>query len=279
MLRRFLIPLFALAALLLSGAAAAAGQTSLTWYGHAAFKIVTPEGHVILIDPWITNPANPKGKDDLAALDKVDLILVTHGHFDHVGDSVEIGKRTGAQLVTNYDLGSAMVDELGYPAKQAGFGTLGHFGGTLTLLDGEVSITLEPAVHGGSFSPPAASGAAPTVVTGGPAGGFVIRIKHGPTIYHTGDTAAFGDMKLIGAADHVDVMLACIGDHFTMGPDGAALATQMVHPAMVIPMHFGTFPILTGTPEAFDKALKAHHVKAELKVMQVDETLELKGKK
>jgi L-ascorbate metabolism protein UlaG (beta-lactamase superfamily) len=272
MLRRIFALFMAAAMLMAVSAVQAAGHTALTWYGHAAFKIVTPAGHVVLIDPWITNPSNPKGKDDLAALDKVDLILVTHGHFDHVGDAVDIAKRTGAQLVTNFDLGSAMVADLGYPAKQAGFGTLGHFGGTLTLLDGDVVVTLVPAVHGSTMSPPAASGAAPTVVTGGPAGGFVIHVKNGPTFYHTGDTDVFGDMKFIGE-DHVDVMLACIGDHFTMGPKGAAEAVQLVHPKTVIPMHYGTFPVLTGTPADFAKALKARHLKTKLKVMQVDETI------
>ena len=279
MLRRIALALLAGLALCSAVAAQAAGQTSLTWYGHAAFKIVTPAGHVILVDPWITNPANPKGKDDLAALTKVDLILVSHGHFDHVGDAVDIAKRTGAKLVTNYDLGSAMVADLGFPPKQAGFDTLGHFGGTLSLLDGDVSITLEPAVHGGTMSPPAASGAAPAVVTGGPAGGFVIRVKDGPTFYHTGDTDLFGDMKFIGTLDHIDVMLACIGDHFTMGPKAAALAVAMVRPTLVIPMHYGTFPVFTGTPEDFKKALKSHHLRAKLEVMQVDQSLAFDGKK
>ena len=272
MLRRLFTLVAAGALLLAASAAGAAGHTALTWYGHAAFKIVTPKGHVLFIDPWITNPANPKGKDDLAAIDKADLILVSHGHFDHVGDAVDIGKRTGAQLVTNYDLGSAMVTDLGFPAKQAGFGTLGHFGGTLTLLDGEVQVMLVPAVHGGTMSPPAASGAAPAVVTGGPAGGFVIRIKNGPTFYHTGDTDVFGDMRYIGA-EHIDVMLTCIGDHFTMGPRGAAEAVQLVRPKTVIPMHYGTFPVFTGTPADFAKQLKALHAKSKLKVMQVGETV------
>lgn len=273
MLRRVLIPLLALAALAFSGAAAAAGKTQLTWYGHAAFKIVTPQGHVLLVDPWITNPANPKGKDDLAAITKADLILISHGHFDHIGDAVDIAKRTGAKFVGNYDLGNSLVAYLGFPAKQVDFPTVGNVGGTITLLDGEVSITFENAVHGATLSPPAAEGKAPEVKAA-EAGGFVIRIKDGPVFYHTGDTAAFGDMKLIGDADHVNVMLACIGDHFTMGPQGAALAVQMVHPDTVIPMHFATFPVLTGTPEAFDAALKARHVSSKLKVMKPGETAE-----
>ena len=271
MFRRLLLPLLALAILGLSGNASAAGKTSLTWYGHAAFKIVTPQGHVIVIDPYITNPSNPKGKEDLAALTKVDLILVTHGHGDHVGDAVDIAKRTGAKLVSNFDLGSALVVDAGFPAAQAGYDTQGNAGGTLDLLGGEVSITFEPAVHGSTFS---TQGTTPEVKAAGDPGGFVIRIKDGPVFYHTGDTAAFGDMKLIGDADHVNVMLACIGDHFTMGPKDAALAVSLVHPDVVVPMHFGTFPVLTGTPEAFDKALKARHLKTTLKVMKIDEPVD-----
>ena len=273
MLRRILTGLALAAALLPLSAVQAAGKTSLTWYGHAAFKIVTPQGHILFIDPWITNPANPKGKDDLAAIDKADLILVTHGHSDHVGDTLDIARRTGAKLVTNYDLGSAMVADLGFPAAQTGYDTFGHFGGTLTFFDGEVSITLEPAVHGSTIAPPAAQGAAQQVDAGGPAGSFVIRIKNGPTFYHTGDTNVFSDMKLIGDADKIDVMLACIGDHFTMGPQGAALAVQLVRPKAVIPMHYGTFPVLTGTPEEFSKALKARHLRTKLLVPKVGDTL------
>ncbi len=273
MLRRLLIPLLALAALAFTGAAAAAGKTSVTWYGHAAFKIVTPAGHVIVVDPWITNPSNPKGKDDLAALTKVDLILVSHGHGDHIGDAVDIAKRTGAQLVSSFDLGQALVASMGFPAAQAGYLTQGNAGGTVTLLDGDVSITFEPAVHGSVISLPGVNGAPGQVAAGGNPGGFLIRIKDGPTFYHTGDTALFGDMKLIGDA-HVDVMLACIGDHFTMGPDDAARAVELVHPKTVVPMHYGTFPVLTGTPEAFTKAVKARHLKTTVKVMKIDEPVD-----
>lgn len=272
--RSRLVPIF-LACLLsaFAGSACATGHTALTWYGHAAFKIVTPEGHVLLLDPWITNPANPHGKQDLAALTKVDLILITHGHFDHVGDAVAIAKRTGAQLVTNFDLGSALVSDLGYPANQATMATLGNAGGSISMLNDEVSITFEPAVHGSTVSVPSADGTQQKIEAGGNPGGFVIRIKHGPTFYDTGDTAVFGDMKLIPEFDHINVMLACIGDHFTMGPTGAALAVKFVHPDVVIPMHYGTFPVLTGTPAEFGKALKAQHLKTRLDVMQPGQTV------
>src|SRR3982750_801637 len=113
-------------------------ETQLTYYGHSAFKLVTPKGNVLLIDPWLTNPLFENGKAELKALKRVDLILLTHGHFDHVGDSVDIAKRTGAKLVATFDLSAAMKAVMGYPAEQADMDTTGHFGGELNLLDGAV---------------------------------------------------------------------------------------------------------------------------------------------
>ncbi len=118
--------------LMLPLAGAWAGETALTWYGHAAFRIVTPKGKVLFIDPWLRNPMNPQakdGKDPVAGIDKADYILVTHGHFDHVGDAVELGKKTGARLVTNYELGTNMAKLLGYPKNQMGFDPLMNIGG------------------------------------------------------------------------------------------------------------------------------------------------------
>ncbi len=127
-------------------------KTQLTWYGQSAFKIVTPSGKVLLVDPWLTNPVFEKAKDELAALKHVDLILVTHGHSDHVGDAVEIGKRTRAKLVATFDLADAMVKHLGYPAELAQADTIGHFGGELTLLDGDVKVLFVRAHHGSGVS-------------------------------------------------------------------------------------------------------------------------------
>jgi L-ascorbate metabolism protein UlaG (beta-lactamase superfamily) len=243
--------------------------TKLTWYGHAAFKIETPNGKTVLVDPWITNPTNPTGKDDVKTI-KADLILVSHGHFDHVGDASDIAKRTKAKLVATFDLGNAIVGTMGYPKDQYGFDTGGNFGGSVTALDGEVTITFVPAVHSSAI------GTDPNHASyGGEPGGFVIAIKNGPTLYHTGDTDVFGDMANVGKFFKVDYMLACIGDHFTMGPVRAAEATKLVKAKNVIPMHFGTFPVLTGTPADFGKALKAAGSASKLVEMKIGQTLPL----
>jgi len=244
-------------------------ETQLSWYGHAAFKIKTATGKILLIDPWIENPAFTSGKDELARLDHVDLIFLTHGHSDHVGNTVEIGKRTRATLVSNFDLNAAMVSVLDYPAGQAGNEATGHLGGQLSLLGGEVKVQFVPAWHGSSIQK---EEDAPPVYAGNPTG-LIIALRDGPTIYHTGDTDLFSDMALVKRFHKIDVMLVCIGDHFIMGPARAAEAVKLVVPKVVIPMHYGTFPVLTGTPEAFEHELKKRKVKARLRVMKPGETI------
>ena len=245
-------------------------ETQLTWYGHAAFKIKTGTGKILLVDPWITNPAFPSGKDELATFDRVDLIFLTHGHGDHVGNTVEIGKRTGASLVSNFDLNAAIVSVLGYPEEQAGNDTTGHLGGQLSLLEGEVKVQFVPAWHGSSIE----KVNAPPLYAGNPTG-LIITLRDGLTIYHTGDTDLFSDMALVKRFHKIDAMLVCIGDHFTMGPARAAEAVKLVAPKTVIPMHYGTFPMLTGTPEAFENELKRRKLKSRLRVMQTGETIAL----
>lgn len=261
-LRTMLI--FALFVLCLA-APALAGPAAITWYGHAAFKVETPGGKVLLVDPWISNPANPHAKRDLEELKKVDLIFLTHGHSDHIGDAVEIAKKTGARLVATFDLQKAMVSYKGFPEQQAERSTTGSFGGTISLLDGEVSVLFVPAVHGGSMDTPQGP------VYAGHPGGFLISVKNGPRIYHTGDTDLFHDMVLLKG--QVDIMLLCIGDKFTMGPVRAAQAVDLIRPQMAVPMHFGTFPALTGTPQQFGQELSKRGLAKLMRVMKVGETL------
>lgn len=226
----------------------AAGRTELTWYGHAAFVVRTPGGTVLAIDPWFANPRSPDPEAG-AKLEKVDYVLVTHGHGDHVGDAVALAQRTGAKLVATSDLGKALVRG-GFPEKQATNETVGNVGGVIPA--GDATVTLVPAVHSSDFADPQNAH-----VGGGNPVGFVIRVKGGPTIYHTGDTDVTSDMRLIPERyGNVDVMLACIGGHFTMDPEGAALAATYVRPRQIVPMHYGTFPVLKGTPDALQKALR-----------------------
>src|SRR5438128_12543781 len=227
-------------------------ETQLTWYGQSAFKIVTPSGYVLLIDPWLTNPVNDRGKDEIAGLNHVDLVLVTHGHSDHVGNAVEIGKRTRAKLVATFDLSAAIVSALGYPSELADVETTGHMGGTLTLLGGEIAVTFVPAWHGSGVSK---DETAPSIYAGNPTG-LVIALRGGPTIYHTGDTDLFSDMALLSRFHKIDTMLVCIGDHFTMGPAGTAEAVKLVAARTAIPMHTATVPIFKVIPEAIARGVK-----------------------
>lgn len=269
-----------LGAFLLETAAAAASTTTITWHGHAAFEIATPGGVVILIDPWLTNPANPsvkEKKDPLEHIRKADYILITHGHFDHVGDAVAIAKKTGARLIANFELGTNMAKLLGYPKEQMGFDTLMNIGGEITVANGEVVVAMTPAVHSSGLANPLAKEQDPEIATGGNAAGFVLKIKNGPTIYHSGDTAYFKDMEVIGEQHAPDVALLNIGGHFGMEPAMAARAAASVKAKLAVPMHFGTFPILTQDAKPFGAALKKKGI--PFRQLEPGETIVFEGKK
>ena len=260
-----MLALLSLAALPAFAQGAGKGKTEVTWYGHAAFVVKAPGGTTLAIDPWISNPSN-KDKTVLEKIQKLDYILISHGHFDHVGDAVALQKKTGAKIIATSDLGGQLV-AAGLPKEAAGFDTVGNAGGVLELND-EVSVALVQAVHGSGFR---AAQDGPILYGGNPLG-FVVRIKGGPTLYHTGDTAYFGEMKHIGERFHPDVLLACIGGHFTMDPQDAAKAARDVGARSVVPMHYGTFPVLNGTPAELAKELKKTAPRAKLVQLQVGET-------
>lgn len=236
-----------------------AQETKIKWLGHAAFSITTPRGKVLLIDPWLRNPSNPEakdGKDPLVALPKVDYILLTHGHRDHVGDAVEIAKKTGAVLICNPELAGNLVKLADFPAKQAETDAIMGIGGEIQIADGEVTVAMTPAVHSSSvFNPKATATEAERAYGGNPAG-FVLIIKNGPVIYHSGDTAYFKDMETIGEEYQIDLALLNIGGHFGMEPRMAARAAKSVRAKLAIPQHYATFPGITENSDVFAAELK-----------------------
>jgi L-ascorbate metabolism protein UlaG (beta-lactamase superfamily) len=246
-----------------SGYSVSAQETRVKWFGHAAFSITTPGGKVLLIDPWLRNPMNPEakdGKDPLASISKVDYILLTHGHRDHVGDAVEIAKKTGAILICNPELAGNLVKLADFPAKQAETDAIMGIGGEIQIADGEVTIAMTPAVHSSSvFNPKAGPTDAERAYGGNPAG-FVLVIKNGPTIYHSGDTAYFKDMETIGEQYQIDLALLNIGGHFGMEPRMAARAAKSVRARLAIPQHYATFPGI---------AVNANEFAAELKKLSI----------
>jgi L-ascorbate metabolism protein UlaG (beta-lactamase superfamily) len=220
-------------------------DTTFTWLGHAAVEVRTPGGKVILFDPWLGNPKSPR---PAAALERCDLLLVTHGHGDHLGDAVAIAARFRPAWPCIHEMSLWLARQLPGGADAV---TGMNKGGTVEAAGLRVSMT--PAVHSsGDWNMDAAT----TLYLGEPAG-FVVELENGLRVYHAGDTDVFGDMALIRERFRPDVALLPIGGHYTMDPAGAAIAAELLGVAHVLPIHWGTFPLLAGTPAELEAAIGA----------------------
>lgn len=207
-----------------------------------------------MIDPFITgNPKTPKDHKDLKKLGKVDLILVTHGHPDHIGDTVELARQSGAPVAMNAGLAQTFVALGWLPAEQViGF----NKGGSIRPLGEDVTVTMVRAEHSSEVRHVDPDTGKTTIYPGGEPAGYILEIAGGPTIYHAGDTGVFADMEFIHGYYDPKVALLPIGGHYTMDPEHAAWAvSHLLKTPIVIPMHYGTFPPLKGTPEQFKKHL------------------------
>jgi len=234
---------------------AQAGKVEVLWLGQAAFRITSPGGKVIVTDPWLLrNPLTPPEYKKLEALGKVDLILVTHGHTDHIADGPALAKLNNIPMWAPGDLNMALATLGVLPAAQ-----LPRFNksGRITPVPG-IKVTAVRAEHSSVYvwSNPA-TGKDETHPGGEPVG-YIIELENGFRIYHMGDTGVFGDMKFIAEYYKPDLVLMPIGGHFTMDPADAAYATrELLKPRFVIPMHYGTNPMNKGTPQEYMQALGA----------------------
>ena len=223
----------------------------LKYFGHSAFQMTTKGGQIILIDPFLDdNPVSPVKSKDV----KADYIIVTHGHGDHVGDSFKIAKKSNSLFIC--------VNELAEWVKSKGFNAHNmHIGGAHNFDFGRIKFTI---AHHGSMTPDNQYAGEPS--------GVLITIE-GKTIYHTGDTGLFYDMKLIGEMNPIDYMLLPIGDNYTMGITDAVKAVELANPKVAIPMHFNTFPVIHSAPINFKKLVESKGFKC--KIMDFGEEIEL----
>lgn len=230
------------------------GRSTFTWYGHSCVELRTPGGKTLLFDPWFGNPTSPRAVDDVTACD---VMLVTHGHHDHLGaaprqvldaDAVAIARRTQPAWPCIHELSLWLETQLG----DAAAGVIGmNKGGTIEVAG--LRVTMVHADHSAGDWSEAGDG---PLYLGEPAG-FIVELEDGRRVYHSGDTDVFGDMALIRELHRPDVAFLPIGGHYTMGPAGAARAVELLGVRAVVPIHYGTFPVLSGTPDDLREALAA----------------------
>lgn len=213
-------------------------NTQVFWLGHSAVKMVSPKGNVIYVDPFLTH--NPSTPDHLKQVEQADFILLTHGHEDHVGDTIEIAKKTGAKVIGIVELIGLLTNE-GLAAEQ---GVAFNKGGTVNFDD--FSVTMVSANHSSSYKGQYA---------GDPAG-LIISFEDDICVYHMGDTNIFSDLELYGELYEPTLVFAPIGDHFTMGPEEAAYAVEMIDPEIAVPIHYGTWPPIASDPKVFKEVLE-----------------------
>jgi L-ascorbate metabolism protein UlaG (beta-lactamase superfamily) len=209
---------------------------AFTWLGHSTFLIDLPSGQRLLTDPWLANPDCPPAFSRPDALGRVSVILVSHGHDDHLADAAAVSRATGAPVVCLFEVGEYLRERGLQGVRDMGIG------GT-QVIDG-IRVTMTSATHSGSITERGG------IVYLGGAAGFVLRAEGAPAMYFAGDTGLFGDMKVIGEIYKPMIAFLPVGDHYTMGPDTAAIAARWLGARQVVPMHWGTTPLLTGTPAA-----------------------------
>jgi L-ascorbate metabolism protein UlaG (beta-lactamase superfamily) len=219
-------------------------DTTITWYGHACVEVRTPGGKTILFDPWFGNPKSPRSADTVTACD---LLLVTHGHSDHMGEAIPIASRTLPVWPTIHELSLWLSRNYAHPELVIGM----NKGGTVEAAGLRVTMT------GADHSAGDWNGDVGTTLYLGEPAGFVVEMENGFRVYHAGDTNVFGDMRLIGELWRPDLAMLPIGGHFTMGPREAAAAVELLGVRHVMPIHYGTFPLLAGTPDQLRAELAA----------------------